>query len=140
MSYIGELVKSHFDAKGVRYDYYERTEERNEAIKVSYRCDNAESVSVILFFDEDGGSLNAKSFSIAKVPEAKLMDTYVLLNELNCEYRWVKFFIDDDNEVTVSGDAIIDETNAGEECYEIIQHYVGIIDDVYPRIMKVIWA
>ena len=140
MSYVAERVKSHLEEKDVRYDYYERTESRNEAIKVSYRGDNAESVSVIIFFDEDGESINAKSFSIAKVPSAKLMDIYVLLNEINHEYRWVKFYVDSDDEVTVSGDAIINETTAGEECLEIIHRYVGIIDEVYPRIMKVIWA
>ena len=30
--------------------------------------------------------------------------------------------------------------DAGDECLEIIHRYVGIIDEVYPRIMKVIWA
>ena len=140
MSYIGERVKSFLEEKDVRYDYFERTEERNEAIKVSYRGDNAESVSVILFFDEDGESINVKSFSIAKVPSAKMMDMYVLMNEINNEYRWVKFYLDSDDEVTVSGDAIISAETAGDECLEIIHRYVGIIDEVYPRIMKVIWA
>lgn len=140
MSYTADLIKNYFEAKSVRYDYFEPDENRSEAFKVAYRCENAESVSVFLFLDKDGCSLNAKSFSIAKVPAAKLMDVYVLLNELNEEYRWVKFFIDSDNEVTVSGDAIIDEATAGEEAYEIVQRYVGIIDEVYPRIMKVIWA
>ena len=140
MSLVAERVKMFLDQKGVRYDYYERTESRNEAIKVGFKGDNADSVELYFFFDEDGNSVNIKSFSIAKVSSGKLVDMYVLANELNNEYRWVKFYLDSDNEVTVSGDAIISPETAGEECYEIIMRYVGIIDDVYPRIMKVIWA
>lgn len=140
MSYVADRVKAHLEEKDVRYDYFEGTENRSEAIKIAYRGDNAESVSVIIFFDEDGGSVNVKSFSIAKVPSAKMMDMYVLLNEINNEYRWVKFYIDSDDEVTVSGDAIINAETAGEECLEIAHRYIGIIDDVYPRLMKVIWA
>ena len=140
MSYVADRVRSFLDEKGVRYDYFARTEERHEAIKVSYNADNKDTISVILFFDDDGRTLNAKSFTIAKVPSAKLMDTYVILNELNYEYRWVKFYIDSDNEVTVAGDAIVSPETVGAECYEIIQRYVNIIDEVYPRIMKVIYA
>lgn len=140
MSYVVEKIKGFFDEKGVKYEYFERTESRDEALRFVYGGDNADTIKIILFFDEDGGSLNVKSFTIAKVPTAKLMETYVVLNELNTEYRWVKFYVDSDNEVTAAGDAIIDEATAGEECYEIVQRYVNIIDDVYPRIMKVIWA
>lgn len=140
MSYIVETVKSYLDSEGIRYTHFEKEEKRDEAIKISYSTTNADSVSVILFFDDDGNSVNAKSFSIAKVPAAKVMDAHVLLNDLNYEYRWVKFYLDKDNEVTVSGDAIIGPDTAGAECLEIVRRYVNIIDDVYPRIMKVIWA
>ena len=140
MSLVAERIKSHFDAEGIRYDYYEPTESRNEAIRVGFNAKNKDSISVILFIDEDGGSINVKSFTVAKVPENKLMDMYVCLNDLNNQYRWVKFYIDSDNEVTVSGDAIIDAESAGKECLEIVIRYVDIIDDVYPNIMKVLWA
>ena len=140
MSYVVEKIKQYFDEKGVRYEHFEKSEKRDEALRIVYGGDNADAIKIILFFDEDGGSLNVKSFTIAKVPTAKLMETYVVLNELNNEYRWVKFYVDSDNEVTAAGDAIIDDATAGEECYEIVQRYVNIIDAVYPRIMKVIWA
>ena len=140
MSLICERVKSFLDAKGVRYDYFEPGENSSEAIKISYKCDNVDSVSVLVFFDKDGGSINAKSFSIAKVPTGKIVEMYTLLNELNYEYRWVKFYLDSDNEVTVSGDAIISEETAGNECLEIVLRYINIIDDVYPKLMKVIWG
>ncbi len=140
MSLVAERIKAHFDAKEIRYDYYEPSESRNEAIRVSFGAKNKDSISLLLFIDKDGNSINVKSFSVAKVPENKLMDMYVCLNDLNNQYRWVKFYVDSDNEVTVSGDAIVDEASAGEECLEIVIRYIGIIDDVYPNIMKTLWA
>lgn len=140
MSLACENVKSYLEEKGVKYDYFEAGEKNDEAIKVTYGCDNADSVSVLVFFDESGDSVNVKSFSIAKVPGNKLMEMYTLINELNSEYRWVKFYVDNDNEITASGDAIIGDDTAGAECLEIILRYINIIDEVYPRFMKTIWS
>lgn len=144
MGKIAEIFKAHLDNKDIKYTYYAPDENRNEAIKVAFSGDNAESISILFFFDKkddgDTTSINIKSFSIAKVPTDKLMNLYVALNELNAEYRWVKFYIDKDNEVTVSGDAITDEESAADELEEILLRYINIIDEVYPRIMKALWA
>jgi hypothetical protein len=140
MSQAAQNFTSYLDSKGVRYDYHEATSERNEYVKITFGGKNAESVSTTFFFDSNGTSINVKSFSIAKIPSNKLMDMYVSLNELNAQYRWVKFYVDSDNEVTVSGDVIVDPSNSGTECYEIMIRYISIIDDVYPNIMKVIWG
>ena len=144
MSIYSDKFKETLERKDFQFDYYEATEKRDEAIKVSIRGEKADSIETIFFFDKDdetgSGSVNVKSFTIAKVPAEKLMDMYVTLNDLNSHYRWIKFYIDKDNEVTASGDAIIDAQTAGEECFEIMCRYMGIIDDIYPTLMKVIWA
>ncbi len=140
MSLTAERIKSYLDEKEIRYDYYEASEKRDEAIRVSTRAENKESISINLFIDEDGGSMNIKSFTVAKVPENKLAEVFACLNALNSAYRWVKFYVDSDNEVTVAGDAIVDAATAGEEALEIIARYIKIIDEIYPRLMKVIWA
>lgn len=140
MSVLADLFKARLDEKQIRYDYFEATSERNEAIKITFGGKNAEKLSLFFFFDKNGYSVNVKSFEIARVPEAKLMEAYVLLNELNAEYRWVKFFLSEENEVTVSGDAVLDQSSVGTECEEILFRYLNIIDECYPKIMKVIWA
>ena len=140
MSMVADKVKSYLEKEDIRYEYYEPTGDRSEVIKVSFNGKNADTVRVFLFFDEEGKRVNLKSFSIAKIPSEKLMDMYVVLNELNNEYRWVKFYVDSDNEVTVSDDAIIDPDSVGAECFELIIRSVSIVDEVYPRLMKVLWA
>ena len=140
MSQIAQIFQDYLDQKDVKYTYYAPEGERNEAMRISFSGKNKDSIVVTFFFDASGDSINVKSFSVAKVPAEKLMDCYVVLNELNAEYRWVKFYIDSDNEITVSGDAIVEPGSAADECMEILVRYINIVDEVYPRIMKVIWA
>ena len=140
MSKVADLFKAYLESKDVKYTYFEATEERNEAVKVSFSGNNAESIASFFFFDKDGGSVNIKSFSIAKVAEGKIPTMYALLNALNNEYRWAKFYLDKDNEVTCSSDAVLGAENAGAECFELLIRLTDIIDEVYPRIMKAIWG
>ena len=140
MSKCADLFKAHLDEKKIKYTYFEATGEQNETIKISTRGKNASSISLFFFVDKDGHSLNIKSFEIAKVPEGKLAEMYALLNQLNHEYRWAKFYLDEDNDVTCEGDAILCEANAAEECFELLICFVDIIDVVYPELMKVIWG
>ena len=131
---------STLESKEIKYTHYPKEENRKEIVKISYTAKHNNSLSFYFFFDDDGESINLKIWDICKVSEEKMMEMYVVLNEINYEYRWVKLYIDKDNEVTASGDAIIDENTAGEECCEILGRYLSILDDVYPRLMKVLWA
>ena len=140
MSILAENFKKSLDQKGIKYTYFEATPDRNEALKISFSGKNAESIGLFFFFDSNGRSVNVKSFDIAKVPEAKLMEAYVLLNELNAAYRWVKYYLSENNTITVSGDAVLDEASVAGECEEILFRYLNIIDECYPKIMKLIWA
>ena len=140
MSLLAEKFKSTLENEGVHYDYSPASEERDEYIRVTFSGKNANTLSTVFFFDGNGKSVNVKSYGIANVAEDSLMRMYVKLNELNAQYRWVKFYINSENEVTVSGDAIIDEETGGEECFEICMRYVRIIDECYPGIMKTLWG
>lgn len=124
----------------LRFTHNEPDEDRKEHIRISFDGDHGNTITLIYIFDPDGTTVNIKVFSVCKVPSAKLMDMYVLMNELNYEYRWIKFFIDSDDEVTVSDDAVIEPATAGEELFELMQRFLNIIDEVYPRIMKVVWG
>lgn len=64
----------------------------------------------------------------------------MVCNLLNQKWRWFKFYLDTDDEYTVSVDAIIDLYTAGEECYELIQRMTDVIDNSYPLIMQSIWS
>ncbi|MBP5231584.1 MAG: YbjN domain-containing protein [Clostridia bacterium] len=127
------------DEKELKYEHSE-DEDGSERVRISFKTDNAQNVRLNYFFDENDMTVNIKVFSLAEVPVDKLMDMYVLMNQLNSEYRWVTFYLDEDNEVTISGDAVVEENTAGDELYQLAGRFLNIIDDVYPRIMKVRWS
>ncbi len=63
-----------------------------------------------------------------------------LLNEVMDNYRWLKLYLDSDSEVTSQVDAIVDDRIAGIVGAELILRTVNILDNIYPRIMKIMWS
>ena len=138
MSVTARSFITKLESRDLKYTYNEATQERNENVRVSFNGKYGNTVALNFFIDHDGTTVNIKVFTICKCLEEKLMEMYVQLNQLNFDYRWVKFYLDNDNEVTVSGDAVVNPETAGEELYELMARYLNIIDEVYPRIMKVV--
>lgn len=138
MNMAAKIVAEYLQGVGVKIDQFG---DNMEVIQARYSADNTERVEVRLFFDEDNRSVAVRSFSICKVPENKKPAVYEACSKLNDKFRWVKFYIDEeDNTVTAAMDAIIQLDACGEECKEMILRTVGIVDDAYPELMKALWA
>ena len=97
-------------------------------------------LAVHVIFDLDGTSAQVLTSSIASVPVEKTSKVLLTLNSANNKFRWVKFYLDDDNDVIADTDVIFNEQNVGDACIEIIMRTVSIIDDAYADIMKAIWG
>lgn len=138
MNMAAKIVAEYLQGIGVKLDQFG---DDMEVVKVRYSADNVDCVEVKLFFDDDNRSVAVRSFNICKVPENKKPAIYEACSKLNDKFRWIKFYIDeDDNTVTGAMDAIIQLDSCGEECKEIIHRTVGIVDDAYPDLMKAIWS
>ncbi len=97
-------------------------------------------VTINVVFDEDGESAQILTSPIASVPAEKTSKMLLTLNECNHKFRWVKFYLDEDNDVIADSDVIFDEQNAGDAVIEIVMRTASIIDDAYADIMKGIWS
>ncbi len=126
----------YLDDKGIKYDTDEI--EENTVVKVGYNLENT-TVKATIFFSDDNKHLAMRCFNIVQVPKDKLANILVACNEANREYRWVKFVIDDEMEVSAQIDAIIGENSSGD-VFELMYRILGIVDEVYPSFMKAIWA
>jgi hypothetical protein len=127
----------YMDGHGIRYSVANDT-----IVSVTYTGNNCQSISVIVAFDQSGNNLvEFGSYCIGTVnTDEKYADAIVLCNQLNKQYRWVKFFVDDDRSIVAKADAIVDFSSVGAECSEMVNRMVGIIDDVYPEFMRLMWA
>ena len=75
-----------------------------------------------------------------RVPEDKVADLIFLCNQLNAEYKWVTYYVDNDNDFVMHDDAIVSADSAGAECFELLVRMLKISEDIKPRIMKAIYA
>ena len=62
----------------------------------------------------------------------------VLCNTLNSQYRWVKFYIDQDYEINVDVDAILTQGTAGAQSVELMFRMMSIIESAEPRIQQLL--
>lgn len=93
-----------------------------------------------VIFDEDGGSARLLASRFAQIPEGRHDAAVRMCNAFNSRFRWVRFYIDEDGELTCDVDAVITDESCPEACTELVYRMASIVDTAYPEIMKTIWA
>ena len=127
-----------FDATGFKYS---RLEKDPNGLEAYYNMDNRDRLRVLIFFDEDGEAAKVCSWNVVDFPADKKEKMYAVCNELNAQYRWVKFYVDEkDNSVTAEYDMDIDLDTCGKRVRSNCATLASIVDKSYPTMMKAIWA
>ena len=135
MNYKGAFM-SELERRGIKY-----TDVNENRVSISYSGDNTNEIKINVIFDKDGDNLVAlRCWSFGKVPANKRSAVIEACNSLNAQYRWVKFYIDDDGDVCTSLDAVVDISTVGAECKQLVSRMVDIYDKAYPTLMKACWA
>lgn len=135
-----EMFKAYLDAKKLPYS----SDESDVIwIKTDIKCDNTSSpIDIRVYFkkDEKHVSIVAGNFIVITNKE-KYGDIFKLLNKLNKDWLWVKFYINEEfGQIYAVQDAIIQYDSCGEEVFELIIHMLSITEKAYPEIMKVVWS
>ncbi len=91
-------------------------------------------------FSGDEGEYLSMYYCLESVPEEKLADVLFVCNEMNAKYKWVKFYLDSDNDIMLEDDAILSPANAGAEAFELLIRMIDILKDTKPVFMKAIYA
>ncbi len=136
MNLAAQNFISYLEAKGVRYDTNEVTD--NSVVTVGYTLENT-SAKASIFFSDDNKHIAMHCFDVVKAPKDKFANVIICCNQANLEYRWAKFVINDEMEVSAQLDAIINEDDSAE-VYELMIRILDIVDKTYPNFMKAIWA
>ncbi len=129
-------TKSYFDSKGYVYMM-----EREDVMRINFTdFDNISEVDILIVFEDDR-VVSLSCFNICQVPENKKKDIYEVCSDMNSEYRFVKFYVDeDDNTVTAETDAIITPEVAGEKVFRLVELMPAVIDEAYPYFMRKLWG
>ena len=133
-----ENTKKFFDGKGLHYEVLKD----GKALRVGFGgLKNREAVKIIIIFDDSDRTVAIRAFDLCKIPAEKVDALYETCSDLNKQFRWIKFYVDDsDNTITAEADAITTPDEAGAEILEVVARMTRIIDRAHPDIMKALWS
>ena len=137
MSAYTTACAAYFDSVGLKYHQHDE-----RALSASWNADNVPNgIRVLMLFDKDGdNNLRFVVSNIVTVPQDRLGAVILACNKLNSRFRFAKFYIEDNNELFIDGDAIVSMDNVGDVCREMCNRMVDIVDKGYPDIMRAIYA
>ena len=127
-----QAFTARLDRDGIKYTVHSE----RPIVFTTYNGDNFKSQRFSMFFDEDGKSIAMRVFSILNFSPDQLMYAYEFCNKMNMKYRWLRFYVDDDLELTAAMDAVITLDTCADECREILGRTVSIVDDVYGELIS----
>lgn len=108
--------------------------------KVGFNINNT-NVSFLVFFDENGDSVEIMARDFAVVPQKMIDSMPVVINKYNRTYRWIKLEWDEQKGNLYSQ---IDLMTVGEECgkliWDVIFKICGTIDSLFPHLMNDFWG
>lgn len=133
-----KIVKGYFEDQGLKVD------ERNElTLRLGWGLRSAGNGSIDIFFNfyEDDSRVHVEGINFCNVPEDKFDRMYKLMNDFNAHYSFVSFYLDEEHQqITAQVDAVIQLDTCGEECNELMERILAVVEDAYPEIMKTIWS
>lgn len=112
-------------------------------IAINFSGKNCSSIRTIFSFSDENLDVSVHVASIAEVEkenERKQLVAHSLCNTLNSNMRWLKFYINSDNEIVAESDAIISPDTAGDVCTMLLMKTVEVVDSTYPVIMTSLWT
>ncbi len=133
-------VELAFTERGLKFEHKDDYEKPMIVLNFGGGDFSYTHVAIHVIFDPDGTSAQIITGPIASVPVEKTSQLLLALNDCNHKFRWVRFYLDDDNDVIANADMLFTEQNVGAACTEIVMRTASIIDDAYPDIMKGIWS
>jgi len=63
-----------------------------------------------------------------------------VLNSLNNRYRYAKLVMDDDGDVNMEYDYLMDCPDPTASAMEVVIRFTKLVDDIYPELMRALWA
>ncbi len=133
MKICAELFKKMLESKNYNFN----SEEMDEGVFMEFPYSGK---SAKLFFKGDDGKYLSMYLLFESIPAERKNDVILLCNKLHCDYKWITFYVDKDNDLMLHNDAILCPENAAEEAFELMIRMFHIADDVKPEIMKAIYA
>lgn len=96
---------------------------------------------ILAVFDEDDGLVSIYAYDyLSLTDDAKKDSMYKLLNNLNLKYTYVKFYMDEDNDITLSSYTLVENNFSPEVIFKMIIGVFNVLEEQYAAFMKIMWS
>ncbi|HDR4421064.1 TPA: hypothetical protein QCP59_001849 [Bacillus cereus] len=133
--------REHIQAK----DFYMAEDTNNDGsifFSIDQRTDSGASIRLVVAFNQEYTNVDLYCFNVAQVNNPLKKDAVLtLLNDLNVDYRFAKFTIENSNSITITIPLDFSETNFDPSL--VMKHLIGLYnyaDKEYQTFMKLVWA
>ena len=110
--------------------------------RIPHKLKSGGMVEIVVIFEDDNIKILIMKLGNVEDPEKKAM-CYELFNDLNYTYKYYKIYLDSDGDVMIACDVAMDVCR-GEFYPKVLMAYIGsalrVASEVYPKIMKILWA
>lgn len=142
-----EAIKAELDKQEMKYGEDVSEDGEDHIIRMRQQLDNGSVVSIAIVVTENGDTndfIKIKYFGLVRLEENSDRTAFIeKLNEWNSAYRYVKFAVDEEQDVVVDIDLPLD-LHTGVFQAENFMAMVGVglqvLEEVYPALMKLRWA
>lgn len=130
-----KLVEQFFESKETHPEVL-----RDNLLRTGWNFEGG-SIDIFFQFDDTDSHVHLEGINFIKIPENKYDAMYKVLNECNDQYSHVKFVLDTEHgQLNARDDDVIQLDTCGEECFELMLRMVRVVQDAFPKFMKVIWG
>ena len=131
-----KLVTDAFAEKELKYDVRETS--TSEIVSVAF----ASNETYYFICHESNNDITVRSSILGNVPENKVDQMLVILNNVNRKMHFVVPYLDEDRDVVLQLDIPheISDRSVGAVALEALLRIKKAHEDIYPQVMKCIWG
>ena len=136
-----KLLDEMFTAQNLKYTIHET--EKYQEIDVPFGILNGPSVIIrFVSFNRDNDIMITIPCLVNNIPAEKHSNLLKTLNEMNEEYRFIKFVLNSENNIDVRYDLPVNtgDESLGEMGFEIFIRIMKIMNECYQSIAKALYA
>lgn len=112
----------------------------SSSVWLQFGIKNGGSYRIRFINTDNDNDVAVRIFGLVSVDESRREKVLPVLNKLNAKYRFVKFLMAEDGDINVEYDYLVADPNPAASAMELIARIVKIVDDVYPELMRAMWA
>ena len=136
-------IEKVFSEAGIHFKKYEHKEVDHQIIEAPMVVPGIPVLTIRFIAVSGHHELGMRVYSLVyQVPKAKQKKMLEAVNELNLKYRFLRFYMDDDGDVSVAYDFPdrLDDASIGKAAFEILVRTLKVMSMAYPALMEALIA